>query len=213
MTIENIFNTHSERYDHWFEDHPAVYESELAAVRAALPDSSGHGMEIGIGTGRFAVPLGIKVGVEPADAMRQAAIARGLDVLEGTGEVLPFKNGIFDFALMVTTICFLDDPPRAFDEAFRVLKPGGLMIVGFVDRESPIGKAYESRKGESLFYREAHFFTVNDVVSIMKNAGFDNFSFYQTLFHPLNEVEETEPVKKGHGEGSFVVITAQRKPI
>lgn len=31
------FDQHAERYDAWFEQHPAVYASELAAVRTLWP--------------------------------------------------------------------------------------------------------------------------------------------------------------------------------
>jgi hypothetical protein len=44
------------RYDDWFERHRAAYLSELLAIRALLP-WEGRGLEIGVGTGRFAGPL------------------------------------------------------------------------------------------------------------------------------------------------------------
>ena len=43
----NIFETEAERYDRWFDRHPAVYKSEIEAIRAALPESHGHTLEIG----------------------------------------------------------------------------------------------------------------------------------------------------------------------
>ena len=62
------FNAHHKRYEAWFTHHQAAYHSELLAVRALLP-WQGLGLEIGVGTGRFAGPLGIKVGVDPSNAM------------------------------------------------------------------------------------------------------------------------------------------------
>jgi len=35
-------------------------------------------IEVGIGSGIFAVPLGIKEGVEPSEAMRKRAVKKGL---------------------------------------------------------------------------------------------------------------------------------------
>ena len=52
------FEAHQERYDSWFERHAAAYYSELLAVRALLP-WEGRGLEVGVGTGRFAAPLGV----------------------------------------------------------------------------------------------------------------------------------------------------------
>ena len=138
----NAFDKNVEQYEQWFVDHPFAYVSELHAVRELLP-KSGRGIEIGIGTGRFAAPLGIKLGIEPSRAMEKIARKKGLEVIHGVAEKLPFKDQEFDFALMVTTVCFLDDIDLAFHEVFRVLKPHGAFVIGFVDRSSPIGKSYE----------------------------------------------------------------------
>ncbi|WP_048147983.1 class I SAM-dependent methyltransferase [Palaeococcus ferrophilus] len=201
------FENFRERYEEWFERHRYAYLSELEAVKMLLP-REGIGAEIGVGTGRFAAPLGVKLGVEPSRSMADLARLRGVEVIEGTAEDLPFEDESLDYLLMVTTICFVDDPEKALKEAYRVLKPGGAIVIGFVDRESPIGREYERNKERSVFYREAKFFSTAEVVELLKKAGFREFEFVQTLFHPLEEVKEIEPVKKGYGEGSFVVIKA-----
>ncbi len=59
------FSVHHRRYDEWFARHEAAYLSELLAVRTLLP-WQGKGLEIGVGTGRFAAPLGVAFGVDPA---------------------------------------------------------------------------------------------------------------------------------------------------
>ena len=68
MTNVAIFEKAAPAYDAWFDRHRPVYESELMALKRFLP-APGGGLEIGVGTGRFAVPLGIQMGVEPAKAM------------------------------------------------------------------------------------------------------------------------------------------------
>lgn len=199
------FEKHVDRYEQWFLDNPLAYVSEIKAIQALLP-KSGVGVEIGVGTGRFAAPLKIRHGLEPAAKMAALARKRGVEVSEGAAEKLPFEDGRFDFALMVTTLCFVDDPQAALREAYRVLKPGGVLVVGLIDRESPLGKSYQKRQGESLFYREATFHSAIEVVEMMKGAGFADFAFTQTLFRPLTEIEGVEPVREGHGKGSFVAI-------
>jgi len=170
----------------------------------------GNGLEIGIGTGRFAAPLGISVGIDPSQAMADVARTKGLTVIAGVAEYLPFPNAEFDFALMVTTVCFLEDRDLAFKEAYRVLTSGGSFVIGFVDRKSPIGKSYEQRRNESLFYRNATFYSVDELLSGLRDAGFTKFTFRQTLFCALEDMRAADLVREGHGEGSFVVIRADK---
>ena len=203
------FEKFAYRYEDWFEKNKFVYKSELLAVREQLP-KSGEGIEIGVGSGRFAGPLGIKIGIEPSGKMRKIAQGKGIKVVDGIAEALPFDNSQFEFALMVTTICFLDDIETAFRETYRVLKPGGCLIVGFIDKNSPIGKLYQQHKKNSVFYRVAIFYSVDEVISYLKKANFKDFNFNQTIFHNLTQIRGIEPVKKGYGEGSFVVIKAIR---
>jgi len=201
------FEKHPLQYEQWFDRHKFAYESELQAIRKLLPQH-GNGLEIGIGSGRFAAPLGIKLGLEPSRKMMEIAQARGIEVIGGVGESLPFRDSQFDFATMVTTICFLDDVEVAFNEAYRILKPVGCLIIGFIDKDSSIGQLYQQHKNENVFYRIATFYSVDEVVSHLKKAGFKVFNFAQTIFHNLAEIKGIEPVREGYGEGSFVVVRA-----
>jgi len=209
MARTKPFEEHAVEYEDWFERNRFAYESELQAVKSQLPQR-GKGLEIGVGSGRFAAPLGIKIGVEPARNMREIAHKRGIQAIYGIAEALPFEENQFDFALMVTTICFLDDVEAALGEAWRVIKDHGSLIIGFIDKNSPLGKLYLKHRNESAFYRIATFYSVDEVINHLNRAGFRDFSFSQTIFHPLKEIEGVEPVKSGYGEGSFVVVRARK---
>lgn len=204
------FEQHAKEYDAWFERNPVAYEAELRAVKAALP-ASGSGLEIGVGTGRFAAPLGIRLGVEPSPAMAAIARSRSVEVVIGKAELLPFPSGHFDYAIMVTTVCFVSDLGAAFREAARVLKAGGSFVVAFIDRNSPLGKQYEARKDHDPFYRHASFYSVAEVTSRLRQAGFSDPAVSQTIFCSGNSISNEQPVKPGHGEGSFVVLKATRQ--
>jgi len=201
------FEKYSDEYDKWFDDHIDLYEAELEAIRQLIPPQGAEeGMEVGIGSGKFAVPLGIKVGVEPSEKMATKARLQGIDVHSGIAEELPFSDGLFDFVLMVTTICFVDDVAKSLKESFRVLKTGGFIIVGFVDRESELGKQYLEKKESSKFYKEAKFFSTPEVLRYIKGAGFVITDILQTLIP--EDLPKT--ILKGFGRGAFVVIKGMK---
>lgn len=204
-----IFDKFAEEYDNWFDKHNFVYESELLALRKFIP-KKGKGLEIGVGTGRFAVPLGIKTGVEPARRMANIARSRGIEVYEAKAEKLPFKNGSFDFVLMTTTICFLKNPIKALKEIKRVLKSDGHLIIGMIDKNSFLGKNYESKKKYSKFYKYANFYSVNQVLIWLRELDYNNFKICQTIFKDIDKITAIEPVKDGYGEGGFVVISVSK---
>jgi ubiquinone/menaquinone biosynthesis C-methylase UbiE len=198
-----------EEYEKWFIKNKSAYQAELKAVKE-LFQSENRTLEIGVGTGRFAVPLNIKIGMEPSPAMGIIAQQRGIEVVEGVAENLPFPDSSFDSLLMVTTICFVDDISKSLEEANRILSNMGSITIGLVDKNSPLGKSYLEKKNISRFYKEANFYSVEEVTAIMKKTGFKEFSYTQTIFSKLEDIEETEPVREGYGEGSFVVIHAKK---
>ncbi|MHA1669799.1 MAG: class I SAM-dependent methyltransferase [Promethearchaeota archaeon] len=208
MRIEP-FEKYTSRYEQWFIDNIHVYKSELLAIKGLLPKEK-NGIEIGVGSGKFAAPLGIKVGIEPSNKMRQLSLKRGIEVINAIGEFLPIRKAWFDLVLMVTTICFLDDIKKAFEGVYNILKPKGSFIIGFIDRNTPIGIKYQLRKKENVFYNVANFYSVAEVVSFLKIANFTKFEFSQTIFRPLFEIKDIEPINPNYGKGSFVVIKAEK---
>jgi SAM-dependent methyltransferase len=207
MANTRAFDSYPNAYDDWFEEHKSYYESELAAIKSIIP-ATGKGIEIGVGTGRFAQPFGIKIGIEPSANMRAIAQARGINAIDGVAENLPIESETFDYALFVTTICFVDSLSQSFSEVFRILKPKGVVVIGFIEKESALGKKYQQRKAESRFYKDADFYTVEDIVRALETAGFTGFSFVQTLFSEEGKTGGAQAFKEGYGEGSFVVIRA-----
>ena len=202
MSKTEAFVKYSDAYDEWFEKNSDLYEAELEAIRQLIPPSEIKGVEIGVGSGKFAIPLGIEIGVEPSEKMAIKARKQGIKVYPGIAEDLPFPDGRFDFVLMVTTICFVDDVIKSFREAFRVLKSGGCIIIGFVDKESDLGIHYAKIREESKFYKEATFFSAQEVLKYLEEAGFRHMRIKQTLIPGVS----LKIILDGFGKGAFVAI-------
>jgi ubiquinone/menaquinone biosynthesis C-methylase UbiE len=203
------FNEHVAEYEDWFAKYPFVFQSEVEAIRNLLPTGNNiTGIEVALGTGRFAKALGITEGIEPSPKMRALALKRGIEVMSAEAENLPYEDMQFDYVLMVFCISYFEDLPTAFNEARRVLKNDGALIVGFIDKDSIIGQFYKQRKPHSVFYKEAKFYSTKQIASELKKVKFKDLEFSQTLFHALDDIREFEPAKPGYDVGSFVVIKA-----
>ncbi|MGC8979702.1 class I SAM-dependent methyltransferase [Caldisericum sp.] len=206
----NIFDTHASEYDQWYERNKFAYLSELEALKQVVP-KDGKGLEIGVGTGRFAEPLGVSVGIDPSEKMLEIAKKRGIKTYLGKGEDLPFKDSEFDFVLIVITLCFVDAPDKVIIESKRVLKDNGKLIVGIIDKDSHLGKFYQEKKKQGhRFYAEANFYSTNEVIELLTRHKFKDIVTVQTVFKPLGEIKRLETPKSGFGEGGFVVICGKK---
>ena len=206
--MNSVFDLYSKQYDAWYSRHEFAFLSEIEAIKKVLPPA-GNGLEIGVGTGRFASSLGIATGIDPSSEMLRIAKERGVDTYLGFGETLPFPKEVFDYAAVIITLCFVRNPKKVIEEAYRALKKSGKVIIGIVDRESFLGKFYQHK--ESVFYKKARFFSVTEVTELLEESDFSSFSYYQTISILPNDMEYVEEPQKGFGKGGFVVIAAKKK--
>ena len=208
----DIFDQQVSEYEAWYDRYPHVYASELKTLRAGfrrVPEDP-TGIEVGMGTGRFSAALGIREGVEPSEPMAARARKRGIEVMKAKAERLPYGDLRFDFVLFVT-VCHLDNLDEALREAHRVLKPKGVLIIGFLDAEREVAAAYMDRRKESTFFRYARFYPVSELSRHLVESGFKDLEYHQSLFGGLDDIQSSELPEKGHGKGSFVVVSALKK--
>ncbi len=185
-----IFETNAERYDSWYDRNRELYERELLAIPKPITPS----LEVGVGTGRFARPLGIDVGVDVSAAMLRIARSRGVECIRADASKLPFKDGVFRSVYFIFTLCFLDKPEEALSEAVRVLVDGGMLCACIVPRDSGLGKVYSAK--DSPFYRIAKFYTERELVNMLEGAGLG--------------IIDVKRVWLGHSENDFVCMKTQK---
>ena len=203
--MRNVFDKYYKKYDKWYDMNRSAFLTELAVIKKVLP-KKGEGLEIGVGTGRFAQALGIRYGLDTSKGMLELAKKRGISVRLAAGEKLPFKDSVFNYAVIINTLCFTKNPMKVLGEAKRVLKKNAKLIVGIIDKNSFLGKLYKKKK--SIFYRKANFLSAEETATLLKNVGFNRLSYYQGIFKTLDRIKSVEVPLKGFGRGGFVVISA-----
>lgn len=105
---------------------------------------------------------------------------RGRDVVRGSIEALPFDDGSFDLALALDVIEHVPDDLRALEELFRVLRPGGSLLVT-VPALAMLWSAHDEANGH---YRR---YTVKELCGRVESAGFEvlTATYFNTLLFPV----------------------------
>jgi SAM-dependent methyltransferase len=161
----SVFNEYAGVYDRWFDEHGDVYQEQVRLLRDAVPQA-GRGLEMGVGSGRFAVPLGIRYGIDQSLRLIEMAKTRGIKVAQGEGEHLPYRAVTFDYVLMMTVICFLENPLPVLQEIYRIIIPGGNLVLGFIEKDGEIALRYRQEKTSGRFLRFARFLTADEVARL-----------------------------------------------
>lgn len=115
---------------------PAGVEEAMAAAVGDELRGRGRVLEIGVGTGRIALPLH-RAGVELAGVdlslpmlERLAAKAPGaIPAVQGDATRLPFRDGSFGAAYAVHVLHLIPEWEKAVHELVRVVEPGGVILV------------------------------------------------------------------------------------
>lgn len=166
------FDEIAQEYDNWYDRNIDIYHAELSCVESLVRVRKPC-LEVGVGTGRFAAPIGVDVGLDAAYRPLIIARSRGIEVVQGRAEQLPFRDSSFSCALMVATLCFLDDRERALGEISRVLKRRGNLYVCIIPSDSPLGKRYSLRsKDPHSIYHHAKFISRVELIDLLRNSGF-----------------------------------------
>lgn len=209
METYRVFDEYSKRYDEWFERNREVFESELLAVSAL--GLRGSGLDVGVGTGMFSASIGVRYGIDPSINMLRVAKTRGVEVVRALGERIPFRDGCFDYILVVDTICFLQSLRNALSEAKRVLKSGGIVAVCLIPKDSPWGRLYQEKAREGHpFYARARFYTLAEVEEVLSGLGLKILEYWATLsYGPRDEPYVEAPTSETRDKG-FVCLKAQR---
>jgi ubiquinone/menaquinone biosynthesis C-methylase UbiE len=207
----SVFHERANEYDSWFED-SLLFDIEATAIKALAVPITSPALEIGVGPGRFAHALGSDFGIDPANAPLHLAANREINVCQAVGEFLPFTSNSFTKVSIFFTLCFVQNPAWVLDECHRVLQKEGHLILGFVPATSPWGKALlKKKKTGHPFYEYAHFFSVEECETLIRDSGFSIISSSSSLYQNPGEVKTMEePTAERDKNAGFIALSMQK---
>ena len=132
-------------------------------------------LDIGCGTGTGLLTFldrGLKVtGIDPSPYMLDIAsknLGNRADLHRGFAEDLPFDDNSFNYACLITTLEFVENPKKAIEEASRVAKDK--IFLGVLNRYAIKG-VHRRIKGvfTRTLYNHAYFFSIWELKDIIRS--------------------------------------------
>ncbi len=212
--IINPFDRYAEEYERWFETSKGriLFQTEIEAVKLFIDDVQTPFLEIGVGTGIFSLALKIRFGIDPSYKASLISKKKGLLIALAKGEALPFKDNTFGAVFILFTLCFVDNPVEVLKEAYRSLRQGGRVILGFINKRSSWGQLYMKKKEEGHpFYSYAKFYDPDEIEELSIKAGFKNIIYSSTLLQPPGENPYFEkPHRMLLSDAGFICISGNK---
>lgn len=100
----------------------------------------------------------------------------GVNVKQGILQEIKFKDNFFDVVTMWDVLEHIPDPDKELKEIFRILKPGGILVINFPDFGSLIARIFGS-KWWFVFSVHLFYFDRNSMTKILKKNKFKNYRF------------------------------------
>ncbi len=221
MSTQEGYATWSTTYDSEKNSLIAVEEVHVDALLASLHLTTA--LDVGTGTGRYALKLarrGIAVAAidfspEMMYVARLAARKEGLPIDFRPGSIdedLPFASQKFDFLICALMLCHVGDLAHAFQEFYRVLQPGGqLLISAFHPDAIAFGWHTSFRERRAVYVLPNMPHTRADYIDALEQTG---FTLLKVIDAKVGEIPEDYPSKailRDHIEKNFCLIILAQK--
>lgn len=112
----------------------ALYDQRIGLVTSVVPLAGNRVLDVGCDTGAFLTHLqsttgAVVAGVDISAFAVEFGRSRGLDLRLGTLEAVGFPAASFDVVCAFDLVEHVSDPQGFFQEACRILKPGGILVL------------------------------------------------------------------------------------
>jgi SAM-dependent methyltransferase len=158
-----------------------------ARIGDFLGSGPGRALEIGCGPGRYVALLASLgwdvVGADPQRFPSWEVIDKYHAITWDEGvyaEHLPYPDGSFDAVACLGALLYFKDPKLAFSEIFRVLKPGGRILVRSVNRTN----LFRLVRGRNIDPATVSSYSERELADFVQSSGFDVLSTFSYGFFP-----------------------------
>lgn len=179
-------------------------------MRIVLPKPGERALELGSGNGIFSRELiehvgsdGQVIGLDASENILEMSrhICPNGEFVLGDAQDLPFEDAAFDVVVAAQLFCFLDNVDHGLTEAYRVLKPGGRVVILDTDWDTLVWRSgnpdlmARTMEAYTSVYADAHL--PRTLPHRMSQSGFSNV-----------EVESFVVLNTSFGEDTYARQTA-----
>ena len=183
LSSEAGYNLAADVYDENENYLNSFEQGELIPLLGALAGKKI--LDVGAGTGRLSLPLANRgahvTALDVSPKMLAIIKNTSITAVVGDAESLPFKNETFNIVTAAFLIVHLKDPTRFFDEAYRVLKDGGILAVTNINQKDP--PQVKTKSGEIII--ESFYHRPKKIKEILESLA---FSIEENIFVKEKEV-------------------------
>ncbi|MCK4613786.1 MAG: class I SAM-dependent methyltransferase [Thermoplasmata archaeon] len=175
------FDDIAPKYDNWYETPigrlaDKVENRIIQGLSKIRPGE--RVLDVGCGTGLYTIRAAeagaIVTGIDPSEAMLKrfrekletlpTETSKRITVMKGNAEAIQLPDGSVDLVLSVTALEFCPDAGKALKEFYRVLRPGGRVIVGVLNSRGWWARYRKRRKGS--IHEKAHYYSREELLSL-----------------------------------------------
>ncbi|GAB3072141.1 demethylmenaquinone methyltransferase [Salinicoccus sesuvii] len=212
--VQNIFNSISSDYDR-MNDIISLNQHNMWRKRTMKEMFVKDGqsvLDVCCGTGDWTIQLSEKaptaevIGIDFSEKMLEVAEEKttthdNIELLQGNAMSLPFDDGSFDYVTIGFGLRNLPDYNKAIEEFYRVLKPGGTLVVleTSVPENKFVGQGFDfyfgtimpklggliadrSKEYEWLYESTSSFLSKDALKFMMSDCGFTNIKVISHTF-------------------------------
>ncbi|MFA7654255.1 MAG: class I SAM-dependent methyltransferase [Candidatus Magasanikbacteria bacterium] len=131
-------------------------------------------LDVGAGTGRLTLRLAKQgafvTALDMSGEMLKVMAGKSphVELVVGDAEDLPFEKNSFDFVIATFLIVHLKNPMRFFDEAYRVLKDGGRLLITNINQKDPP----EIKTKEGVIKIESYYHRPEKIIGMLQELAF-----------------------------------------